>query len=129
MPYRIKITGIMPAKAGKYLGDLSKAEHELAQYAKELADPYVPARTGALARSTRVSGNVVSYDAPQAHALYMGKRVPRRTSGGYKIVPMEISQAVHLRAQTFWFWGAKKDNMVALRQKATELLKKELKIR
>lgn len=125
MAFRVKIVALATTEMKKRFGDLSEAEHRLALYAKKTAEPYVPARTGQLARQASVSGNVVRYPSPQAHALYVGKRVSRRGTS----VPLSISRSVHPQAQSFWFWAAKKDHMTELRREATELVKKELKIK
>ena len=125
MAFRVKIAAVAITEMKKRLGDLSAAEHRLAQYAKQTADPYVPARTGQMARRASVRENVVRYSGPQAHALYVGKRTPQTGPP----VPLKISRDVHPKAQSYWFWAAKKDHMTELRHEAAELVKKELKIK
>ena len=61
MTFHVHITAYLNGLDRK-LEDLSEAEHQVAVYAKNLADPYVPKRTGALSRSARVDGNIVSYN-------------------------------------------------------------------
>lgn len=115
--FTVKVRPLVAAKLTKDLGDLSQEEHQLALRLRSLADPYVPAQSGAMAAGATVRDNVLSYPSRQAFPLYDGIR------GGKRI---DFSKAVHPGAQSFWVWAAKKDNSEALRSYAAELLRKKL---
>lgn len=109
MAFHVHITAYLNGLDRK-LEDLSEAEHQVAVYAKNLADPYVPKRTGALSRSARVDGNIVSYNTVYAHRQYVttGQHHP---NGG----------------QSYWFWGMRKDHASELRREAASAILKELR--
>lgn len=100
--------------------DLSRAEAAVAQEMVDIMTPYVPAKTGALSRSATVSGNRITYHGEAVNLLYMGKRKGQK---------LEMSKEVHGRAQSHWFYGAKKDNMHLIQRHAVREIKKELKIK
>lgn len=98
-----------------------KAKHILAiQMAKD-TDPYVPARSKALANDTKVIGDTIIYRGPYARFLYYGKLMidPNTGSswapyGASKVVTgkdLNISQAVHGKAQSHWFEASKAQNL------------------
>lgn len=113
MAFHVHVNAYISGLAHK-LNDLSEAEHEIAVLAKDLADPYVPKKTGALARSARVDGNIVSYNTVYAHRQY----VTRDT---------EEYPWKHENGQAFWFWGMQKDNAAVLRRAAAEAVLKEMR--
>ena len=114
--YRIRIKGTVSGTPLRQLGDLSAEEHMLALRLQGLADPYVPASSGAMAAGATVRDNVLIYPDRQAFPLYDGIR------GGKRI---HFGKDVHPGAQAFWVWAAKKDNMQQLREYAAELLRKK----
>lgn len=117
MPVRVRIKTFVTKDIEGALRDLSGPEHEVAKLAKRLADPYVPAKNGEMARNTTVSGNEITYFGKAVRILYRGERE------GKKLI---FSKRVHPMAQSHWFYGAKKDNMGRLRRTAAEAILKEL---
>lgn len=89
------------------------------QMAKD-TEPYVPARTKSLANRTRVEDDVIIYPGPYARFLYYGKLMidPKTgsswaTKGATKVVTgknLDISTAVHGKAQAHWFEASKAQN-------------------
>lgn len=74
-----------------------RAKHALAiQMAKD-TDPFVPARTKTLAKGTQVVDDTIIYPGPYARFLYYGKN-------------LNISTAVHEKAQSHWFEASKAQN-------------------
>lgn len=71
-------------------------------------DPYVPYRTGRLARSGTASGGIVSWTAPYAHDCYYANRPFRRE--------------VHPLAVAGWFEAAKAVDLEIWRRKVADTL-------
>lgn len=116
---RIRVNGI--DRLGRRMAHASeRATHAMAiQMAKD-TEPYVPAMTKSLSNRTRVEGNTIIYPGPYAHYLYKGKLFvdPRTRSawapyGATKVITgkdLNISQAVHSKAQSHWFEASKAQN-------------------
>lgn len=115
--FHIKVT---PRFTGKALGDMSEAEHRIAERIKTIAEPYVPSRTGALVAGTTVTGNMIRYPGPAANILYQGRREGRR---------LEISKAVHPQAQDHWVYGARKDHADEIKSIVAEEIKEQIRRR
>lgn len=97
-----------------------KAKHAMALQMAKDTEPYVPARTKSLANRTRVEDDVIIYPGPYARFLYYGKLMidPKTgsswaTKGATKVVTgknLDISTAVHGKAQAHWFEASKAQN-------------------
>ena len=96
-------------------------KHTLAVQMAKDTEPYVPARTKSFAGRTQVDGDTIIYPGPYARFLYRGKLMidprtgsPFATKGATKIVTgrdLDISTAVHSKAQDHWFEASKAQNM------------------
>ncbi len=127
----------------------SPAEHALAVQVAKDTEQYVPMRTGLLVSRTRVIANKIIYAGPSAHMLYRGKvMVDSRTGKGpMKIVDkngnefirfrkgatlkptnrdLNISTAVHPKAQSHWVEASKAQNLEKWEKVAAEAIKREL---
>lgn len=97
-----------------------KAKHAMALQMAKDTEPYVPARTKSLANRTQVQGDIIIYPGPYARFLYYGKLMidPKTGSawapkGATKVVTgkdLDISTAVHGKAQAHWFEASKAQN-------------------
>lgn len=114
-----------------------RAAHILAiQMAKD-TDPYVPALTKSLANRTRVDGDTIIYPGPYARFLYYGKLMidPNTGSawapkGATKVVTgkdLNISTAVHSKAQAHWFEASKAQNLPKWRNVAGRAMQREFR--
>lgn len=114
-----------------------RAENILAiQIAKD-TEPYVPALTKSLANRTRVDGDTIIYLGPYAHFLYNGKLMidPNTgsawaTKGATKVVTgkdLNISKAVHSKAQSHWFEASKAQNLPKWRNVAGRAMQREFR--
>lgn len=113
------------------------AEHALAiQMAKD-TEPYVPARTKSLANRTVVHEDTIIYPGPYARFLYHGKlmvdpktKSPWAPKGATKEVTgidLNISTAVHSKAQSHWFEASKAQNLPKWRRVTGRLMQREFK--
>lgn len=115
------------------------AEHALAiQMAKD-TEPYVPARTKSLANSTIVHEDTIIYPGPYAHYLYVGKLFidpktgsPWVPDGASKVIDpkgrdLNISTAVHSKAQSHWFEASKAQNLPKWKRVAGRLMQREFR--
>lgn len=123
--------------ARRMAGIAPKAEHIVAiQMAKD-TEQYVPARTKSLSIRTRVSGDTIIYPGPYARFLYYGKlmidpktKSPFATKGATKEVTgtdLNISQAVHGKAQSHWFEASKAQNLDKWRRVAGRAMQREFR--
>jgi hypothetical protein len=123
--------------ARRMAGIAPKAEHIVAiQMAKD-TEQYVPAQTKSLSIRTRVSGDTIIYPGPYARFLYYGKlmidpktRSPFATKGATKEVigtDLNISQAVHGKAQSHWFEASKAQNLDKWRRVAGRAMQREFR--
>lgn len=113
----------------------SGAEHALAiQMAKD-TEPFVPARTKSLVNRTQVNGDTIIYPGPESRMLYNGKLMidPDTGSawarkGATKVVTgknLNISKAVHGKAQSHWFEASKAQNLEKWKRVAGMVMKRE----
>lgn len=125
------------------------AEHAVAVQAAKDTEPYVPMRTGSLSARTQVEGNRVVYPGPYARYLYMGKVMVDSRTGkgpmkivdgngnefirfrkGARLVPtardLDISTAVHPKAQAKWLEASKTQNLERWKRAAKEAVRREL---
>ena len=111
------------------------AEHTLALQMAKDTEQYVPARTKSLANRTKVRGDTIIYPGPYARFLYYGKLMidPNTGSawapkGATKVVTgkdLNISQAVHGKAQAHWFEPSKSQNLDKWKRVAGRLMQRE----
>lgn len=113
----------------------SGAKHAVAiQIAKD-TEQYVPARTKSLSDRTRVDGDTIIYPGPYARFLYYGKLMidpntgsPWAPKGATKVVTgkdLNISKAVHSKAQSHWFEASKAQNKEKWIRVAGRAMKRE----
>lgn len=111
-------------------------EHALAVQMAKDTEPYVPARTKSLANRTRVDGGTIIYPGPYAHYLYVGKlRVyppgsVKAPFGANKVltdIDLNISTAVHSKAQSHWFEASKAQNLPKWKRVAGRLMQREFR--
>lgn len=112
-------------------------EHALAVRMEKDTEPYVPARTKSLANRTLVSGDTIIYPGPYARFLYYGKLMidpntgsPFAPKGATKVVTgknLNISQAVHSKAQSHWFEASKAQNLPKWRRVAERAVQREFR--
>lgn len=113
------------------------AEHALAVQMAKDTEPYVPARTKSLANRTIVQDDTIIYPGPYARFLYHGKLMidpktgsPWATKGATKEVTgidLNISTAVHSKAQSHWFEASKAQNLPKWRRVAGRLMQREFR--
>lgn len=115
------------------------AEHALAVQMAKDTDPYVPARTKSLANRVIVSGDTIIYPGPYARFLYYGKLMidpntgsPWAPKGATKVVDpggkkLDISTAVHSKAQSHWFEASKAQNLPKWRNVAGRAMQREFR--
>lgn len=97
-----------------------RVRHTVAVQMAKDTEPYVPALTKSMTNRTRVDGDTIIYPGPYARFLYYGKLMidPNTGSswapyGATKVVTgkdLNISQAVHSKAQAHWFEASKAQN-------------------
>lgn len=115
-----------------------KSEHILALQMAKDTEPYVPASQGkSLANRTIVSKSVIIYPGPYAHYLYVGKLFidPNTGSawapeGASKVITgkdLNISTAVHSKAQSHWFEASKAQNLPKWRNVARRAMQREFR--
>lgn len=113
------------------------AEHALAVQMAKDTEQYVPARTKSFANRTRVDGSVIIYPGPSARFLWNGKLMidPNTGSawapkGATKVVTgkdLNISTAVHSKAQSHWFEASKAQNLPKWRNVAGRAMQREFR--
>lgn len=133
-------------RVGQKMIQLSpRAEHILAIQMMKDTEQYVPARTKSQANKsqprltdeTEVKGSVIIYPGPYAHFLYRGKLMidPKTGSswapyGATKVVTgkdLDISQAVHGKAQSHWFEASKAQNLPKWKRVAGRAMQREFR--
>ncbi len=113
----------------------SGAEHALAiQMAKD-TEPFVPARTKSLANHVIVHEDTIIYPGPYARFLYYGKLMIDPDTGSSWAAPgadkvitgkdLNISKAVHGKAQSHWFEASKAQNLEKWKRVAGRVMKRE----
>ncbi len=115
----------------------SGAKHALAVQMAKDTEPYVPALTKSLANRTQVNDDTIIYPGPYARFLYYVKliidpksRSPWAAKGATKIVTgtdLNISQAVHGKAQSHWFEASKAQNLEKWRCVAGRVMQNEFR--
>lgn len=113
------------------------AEHTLAVQMAKDTDTYVPARTRSLANRVIVSEDTIIYPGPESRMLYNGKLMidPNTGSawarkGATKVVTgkdLNISQAVHGKAQSHWFEASKAQNLDKWRRVVGRAMQREFR--
>lgn len=114
-----------------------KSEHILALQMAKDTEPYVPALTKSLANRTTIKDDIVIYPGPYARFLYNGKLMidPNTGSawaqkGATKVVTgkdLNISTAVHSKAQSHWFEASKAQNLPKWRNVARRAMQREFR--
>lgn len=112
-------------------------EHALAVQMAKDTEPYVPARTKSLSNRTIVHEDTIIYPGPSARFLWNGKLMidPNTGSawapkGATKVVTgidLNISTAVHSKAQDHWFYASKAQNLPKWRRVAGRLIQREFR--
>ncbi len=115
----------------------SGAKHMVALQIAKDTDPYVPARTKSLANRVIVQDDVIIYPGPYARFLYYGKLMidpktgsPFAPKGASKEVTgkdLNISTAVHSKAQSHWFEASKAQNLDKWRRVAGRAMQREFR--
>lgn len=113
----------------------SGAKHAVAIQIARDTEQYVPARTKSLSDRTRVDGDTIIYPGPYARFLYYGKLMidpntgsPWAPKGATKVVTgkdLNISKAVHSKAQSHWFEASKAQNKEKWIRVAGRAMKRE----
>lgn len=113
------------------------AEHALAVQMAKDTEPFVPARTKSLVDRTQVVDSMVIYSGPESRMLYNGKLMidPDTGSawakkGATKVVTgkdLNISTAVHSKAQSHWFEASKAQNLPKWRNVAERVMRREFR--
>lgn len=114
-----------------------KAAHTLANVMAADTRQYVPALTESLNNRTRVDGDTIIYPGPYARFQYNGKLMidPNTGSawapkGATKVVTgknLNISTAVHSKAQSHWFEASKAQNLPKWRNVAGRAMQREFR--
>lgn len=117
----------------RFAGD--GAKHAVAVQMEKDTEPYVPALTKSLANRTQVNGDTIIYPGPYARFLYYGKLMidprtgsPWASKGATKVVTgtdLNISQAVHSKAQSHWFEASKAQNLEKWKRVAGRAMQRE----
>lgn len=112
-------------------------EHALAVQMAKDTEPYVPALTKSLVNRTIVQDDTIIYPGPYARFLYNGKLMidPNTGSawapkGATKVVTgkdLNISTAVHGKAQSHWFEASKAQNLPKWRNVAGRAMQREFR--
>lgn len=115
----------------------SGAKHMVALQIAKDTEPYVPARTKSLANRVIVQDDVIIYPGPYARFLYYGKLMidpntgsPWAPKGATKVVTgkdLNISTAVHSKAQSHWFEASKAQNLEKWRRVAGRAMQREFR--
>lgn len=123
---------------GKRMGLVApRAANALANVMAADTKQYVPALTESLNIRTRVDGDTIIYPGPYARFLYNGKLMidPNTgsawaTKGATKVVTgkdLNISTAVHSKAQSHWFEASKAQNLPKWRNVARRAMQREFR--
>ncbi len=114
-----------------------QTEHILAVQMAKDTELFVPARTKSLSNRTRVEGDTIIYPGPYARFLYYGKLMidPNTGSawapkGATKVVTgknLNISQAMHSKAQSHWFEASKAQNLDKWKRVAGRAMQREFR--
>lgn len=120
LKFDIRIRGINQLRS-RMANASEQAKHAMAVQMAKDTEPYVPARTKSLANRTQVDGDTIIYPGPYARFLYNGKlMIDPKTGSSYaqkgatKVVTgtdLNISTAVHSKAQSHWFEASKAENV------------------
>lgn len=114
-------------------------EHALSLQIAKDTEPYVPAKTKSLANRTIVTGDTIVYPGPYARFLYYGKLMvdpdtgsPFAPKGADKVLDpggrdLNISTAVHSKAQAHWFEASKAQNLPKWKRVAEKAVKREFR--
>lgn len=125
------------------------AAHTVAVYVAKDTEPYVPMLTGSLVNRSQAIDNMVVYPGPYARYLYMGKVMVDSRTGkgpmkivdgngnefirfrkGARLVPtardLDISTAVHPKAQAKWLEASKAQNLERWKRAAKEAVRRGL---
>lgn len=120
-----------------------RAAHILAVQIMKDTEQYVPARAISQANKsqprmtdeTEVKGDVIIYPGPYAHYLYVGKLFIDPNTGSSWAAPgankvitgkdLNISKAVHGKAQSHWFEASKAQNLEKWKRVAGRVMKRE----
>lgn len=112
-----------------------RARHAVALQMAKDTEPYVPAKTKSLANRVIVQEDVIIYPGPYARFLYYGKLMidpntgsPFAPKGASKVVTgtdLNISKAVHGKAQSRWFEASKAQNLPKWRRVAGKAVQRE----
>lgn len=118
-------------------GASRRAAHILALQMAKDTEPYVPAMTKSMVNRTHVDGDVIIYPGPYARFLYYGKLMidpktgsPWAPKGATKVVTgtdLNISTAVHSKAQSHWFEASKAQNLPKWRNVAGRAMQREFR--
>lgn len=113
------------------------AKHALAVQMAKDTDPYVPAMTKLLANRVIVHEDTIIYTGPYARFLYYGKLMidpktgsPFAQKGATKVLTgkdLNISQAVHGKAQSHWFEASKAQNLEKWKRVAGKAVQREFR--
>lgn len=114
-----------------------KAAHALAVQVERDTEPFAPAQTKSMVNRVQVDGGTIIYPGPYARYLYYGKLMvdPKTGSawapmGASKTITgtdLNISRAVHGKAQSHWFEASKAMNKDKWLRSAKKLMDDELK--
>ena len=114
-----------------------KAKHAMAVQMAKDTEQFVPARTGLLSYVTRVKDDTIIYPGPYAHYLYGGKLFidPHTGSawapkGASKVITgknLNISKAMHGKAQSHWFEASKAQNLDKWIRVAGRVIRREFR--
>lgn len=121
--------------AAKMARSSPQAKHAMAVQMAKDTEPYVPARTKSLANRTKVEDDTIIYPGPYARFLYNGKLMidpntgsPWAAKGATKVVTgkdLNISTAVHGKAQSHWFEASKAQNLDKWTRVAGRVMQRE----
>lgn len=101
-----KLTGVTTSLRESLDKQRGSAVDALGRAVLTSCEPYVPYRTGELARSGTASGGIISWSAPHAHDCYYAQRPFRREK--------------HPLATAGWFEAAKAVDLAVWRRAAAE---------
>jgi len=123
--------------AGRMARANPRVRHTLAVQMAKDTEPYVPALTKSLANRTQVDGDTIIYPGPYARFLYHGKLMvdpntgsPFAAKGATKVVTstdLNISTAVHGKAQSYWFEASKAVNLEKWKRVAGRAMQHEFR--
>lgn len=125
-----------------------RAAHTLAVQMAKDTEQYVPAMTKSMANRvhpeqkrltdrTEIDGDTIIYPGPYAHYLYVGKLFIDPDTGSSWAAPgankvitgkdLNISTAVHSKAQAHWFEASKAQNLPKWRNVAGRAMQREFR--